>query len=242
MKQDLQEKLYDNYPYLFSHLEEDLPRHEQYSIRRFGPSCDDGWFDIINRLCADLEALILELPEDERQQYAILDIKEKFGFMSFYMRKATRPMHDLIRKACEETMVVCEKCGAPGTKENNFGWIKTYCRGHHDARKEERRLLMALAELEYFAALGEKLEGSEGHVTNLVEIWKEEDDPERPGQKRKVLEEKVKLDTKRLMTAYDALRRIRGTYDEGRDTESILRRWNSDIRGASESSGDASEE
>jgi hypothetical protein len=214
MNKELQQKLYDAYPNLFRHRTEDLPRHEQHAVARFGVGCGDGWFDIIDWLCAKLEPMILEEPEDYRHRYVILDIKEKFGYMNFYMRDATEQMYLLIREASHESMKTCEKCGAPGIKENNLGWIKTYCRGHHDARKYEYQLAAAMGALRYFANLGEKLVGTAGHQPNLVEIWRTEDDPDRPGQQQRVLVEKVGIDTRQLVSAYETVKSIESINDK----------------------------
>ncbi len=40
---------------------------------------EDGWFDILWRLCVDLEPLVTELERAGGPKFEVLQVKEKFG-------------------------------------------------------------------------------------------------------------------------------------------------------------------
>jgi hypothetical protein len=45
----------------------------------------DGWFDILWRLCVDLEPLVAEFEQETESQFEVLQVKEKFGGLRFYV-------------------------------------------------------------------------------------------------------------------------------------------------------------
>ena len=58
----------------------------------------------------------------------ILQIKEKFGRLEFYVDKRVEELSDMIQDASAESLWVCETCG---TRENVGitvgGWYRTIC-------------------------------------------------------------------------------------------------------------------
>ena len=56
----------------------------------------------------------------------ILQIKEKFGGLRFYIGCGTQEMFDLIEDAEDKSITICEECGRPGTLRNG-GWLVTRC-------------------------------------------------------------------------------------------------------------------
>lgn len=75
----------------------------------------------------ELEKLIDELP-------VILDIKEKFGGLRFYVDHAPERIRNYIDFAEQLSNYTCEVCGQPG-KHRGGGWIKTLCDFHGKARE-----------------------------------------------------------------------------------------------------------
>lgn len=112
-----------------------------------------GWFDIVARLCADVEGMV---PPRQHRRVSCVQIKEKFGALRFYLNvlpprvdfivprgfaTALRPisprslrgrLHERIRSAETESATTCEICGRPGTSGDHqrSGWIRTLCDDH----------------------------------------------------------------------------------------------------------------
>jgi hypothetical protein len=93
----------------------------------FGVECGPGWYDIIWDLSEKIEAEIMKLPEKDRKNVYIHQIKEKFGGLRFYMSCETDEMFDLIQKAEEKAYKTCEICGAPAELKDNRAWWQTIC-------------------------------------------------------------------------------------------------------------------
>jgi hypothetical protein len=84
-----------------------------------------GWHPIIDRLAADL----LKLGWDGK----VLQVKEKFGGLRFYIEQDMDVLHDRIDAAKAEAYRTCEICGTPGIARSG-GWIKTLCDEHANGR------------------------------------------------------------------------------------------------------------
>jgi hypothetical protein len=104
-----------------------------WTIEAFGLECGDGWYNIIYNLSSNIEKLIVAMPEDQREPYNVVQVKEKFGGLRFYMDSETDEMSNLISDAEEESYKTCEECGKPG-KQIGGGWIKTLCAEHRYER------------------------------------------------------------------------------------------------------------
>jgi hypothetical protein len=48
----------------------------------------DGWFDILWRLCEDLDPLVKEFEQSTVRQFEILQVKEKFGGLRIHVNGA----------------------------------------------------------------------------------------------------------------------------------------------------------
>lgn len=59
----------------------------------------------------------------------ILQIKEKFGTLRFYVNGGNDKVDALIEYAEEMSAHTCEICGSPGS-QTNTGWIRTLCDTH----------------------------------------------------------------------------------------------------------------
>ena len=118
MTEDLTKKLINDYPKIFP------------SGMEFG--CFDGWYNIIDALCATMQHVI----DNERHpQIIAVQIKEKFGSLRFYFttvgeNKTEWSMTDLTTMAMRLSLNTCERCGAPGAKMIQKGWEKVRCEKH----------------------------------------------------------------------------------------------------------------
>ena len=98
---------------------------------------DDGWFDLIWRLCEDLEPLVAEVEKQTGLPFEVLQVKEKFGGLRFYVNwRRSESIRQLIGIAQEESFQTCEICGQRG-KLREGRCIKTLCDLHVGAT--ERR-------------------------------------------------------------------------------------------------------
>jgi hypothetical protein len=95
-----------------------------------GLSVGDGWLDLIDQLINDLEAAG-EMPE-------IVQIKEKFGGLRFYVQGANEDQHNLINEAENTSLETCEECGKSGASQTVEGWIQTLCESCNGMAEERR--------------------------------------------------------------------------------------------------------
>lgn len=113
MNNENTEKLFNRFPF----FKPDAPITE--SLMSFGFECGDGWFSLLWDLCLKLEE------EDSVKQ--ILQVKEKFGSLRFYVDGASDAAYQLINQAEEMSETTCEKCGGKSSISNQDGWYSTVC-------------------------------------------------------------------------------------------------------------------
>jgi hypothetical protein len=91
---------------------------------------DKGWYELIYNLSEKLEKIILTMPEDERQNYYAVQVKEKFRSLRFYVNGfANEQFHNCISEAEELSYSTCEICGSLEGKScaPTGYWIRTLC-------------------------------------------------------------------------------------------------------------------
>jgi hypothetical protein len=116
MSPDKQNQLIQKYPKLFEHY--------QYL------ECDDGWFDLLDRLCWKIENRFTGFEDLEEGGIYFVQIKEKFGSARIYCNQTTEYVNGLITMAESISGTICEICGEKGQPRKG-GWIKTLCDQHH---------------------------------------------------------------------------------------------------------------
>jgi len=107
---------------------EDLP--QRYPLLFGGKEyfyfeCDKGWYDLINGLCASLEKEIAK--QEEKDLMFVVQIKEKFGGLRFYMSSLTEDISNMIDAAEKESYKICEACSSREEVTTQGRWMKTYC-------------------------------------------------------------------------------------------------------------------
>jgi len=116
MREELQEQLKEKYPNVMKEWGGD-PRK---TCMAWGIECGDGWYDIIDELCAKLEPMGVVAAQ----------VKEKFGGLRFYINPVEEgdwdTIHNAINEAEAKSYETCEKCGKPG-KVVRGGWVSTLC-------------------------------------------------------------------------------------------------------------------
>jgi len=79
----------------------------------------DGWMPIVETLCGLLSS--------EQTTIKVVQIKEKFGVLRFYVDGKTNPWQTgAIAMAEAMSYKICERCSKPGTRRGE-GWVKTLC-------------------------------------------------------------------------------------------------------------------
>jgi hypothetical protein len=114
MQKELEQRLVERWPTWFN-TEGDIRR----TAMPRGFELGDGWFDILWRLCEDLEPLVAG------HEFEVLQVKEKFGGLRFYVRfdglrlsHADDAISRRIGAAMQESFHTCEVCGQPGKRRD----------------------------------------------------------------------------------------------------------------------------
>lgn len=122
MNKELENKLFEKYPKIFS--EKDLPLTE--SLMRFGFECGDGWYNLIDALCFELQGFI---DTNKTPQVTACQVKEKLGGLRFYVNGADKNSYNIIKKYEDESFKTCEFCGSKHKVETKGRpyWIRSLC-------------------------------------------------------------------------------------------------------------------
>lgn len=129
MREELSVILRERYPLIFVQpgvvdTSEAMPT--VFSL--WGFECGDGWFDLIDVLCARLQLAT----KYGAPQVVVAQVKEKFGTLRFNAAGADERQRGMIELAEVMSGRLCEICGNPGVTSST-GWMQTRCPIH--ARK-----------------------------------------------------------------------------------------------------------
>ena len=104
-------------------MEENNELKESFEL--FGVECDKGWYDIIKPLFDYIEEYNKENPDNEIK---VLQVKEKFGELRFYVSHGDETLYKMIDKAENESLKTCEHCGSKDNVIHTDRWIWTVCK------------------------------------------------------------------------------------------------------------------
>lgn len=125
MNQHLQQTLAEKFPKILT--KNDQGRHP-YDL--FGIECDDGWYDLLFKLCTWIQHHIDHSTMDGKSpnQVTALQIKEKYGALRFYTSGGDQMIQGAIDFAEYQSQFICELTGLPGELCcSETGWYKTLC-------------------------------------------------------------------------------------------------------------------
>lgn len=127
MTPELDEKLCARYPKIFVNRHADM----MTTAMCWGISCSDGWYNILDQLCANIQHHIDWQNREAVKvaQVVATQVKEKFGGLRFYYDGGDDYIRGLTTMAESMSEVTCETCGAPG-KQRGGGWVYTACDAH----------------------------------------------------------------------------------------------------------------
>lgn len=138
MDQELQDKLFEKYPQLFSNR----TKSPMESCMSWGCEVGNGWYELLSSLCWRIfqherniaDRLRIRTKNDVPNNQSDMDyvpvkfdqVKEKYGGLRVYFTGGDDYVEGVIRMAEEYSYKVCEVCGNSG-KPNKDGWITTLC-------------------------------------------------------------------------------------------------------------------
>lgn len=138
MDAELQQKLYDEYPQLFSNKDKGI----QSSCMSWGCECGNGWYEILASLCwmisqhernKEDNKKYLEKNDPDRlsslpEYFPVKfdQVKEKYGGLRLYFSGGDEYVEGLVSMAEAMSYKICEVCGNKG-EPNKSGWISTLC-------------------------------------------------------------------------------------------------------------------
>ena len=140
MKKALQEKLFTSYPDIF--VQKNMSIKE--SCMSWGICCGDGWFELIDLLCAQIQNRIENVKRNIDSKSAkrgitlvpvdmgylkceATQVKEKFGGLRFYVDCNDDYIEGLISIAEGMSYKICSECGEKSSNQVKRGWIYTLC-------------------------------------------------------------------------------------------------------------------
>ena len=83
----------------------------------WGVECGTGWAKLYTPL----------IEECLKEDIKVLQVKEKFGGLRFYVHGGSEHLHELIDAAELLSYKTCETCEDPGSMRNSTYWLKTLC-------------------------------------------------------------------------------------------------------------------
>ena len=120
MRAELDDLLCQRYPEMFRDRHGDRTN----TAMCWGFCCGDGWFGVIDELCADITA---EVRAGTTPPVVVLQVKEKFGTLRFRVRGGSvfggnATVRQLIQRAQSRAASTCEQCGKPGESMGIDRW------------------------------------------------------------------------------------------------------------------------
>ena len=123
MRKEFEDQLYERYPEIFSELRQSKGKGGTFR----GIACGDGWFTLIDTLCAEIQFYI---DQNQAPQVVATQVKEKLGTLRFYtLGSGDERTRGMAQMACAISAHTCEVCGSLAKRCEMRG-IQTLCDVH----------------------------------------------------------------------------------------------------------------
>lgn len=109
---------------------------DMFHPRLGGFAVGSGWYHIVEALCDNIAGYLKNLKEDARPDFKVVQVKEKFGGLRFYVDNADETINGMIYMAESWADKSCEVCGNRGTQRGK-GWIVVLCDEHAEGANNE---------------------------------------------------------------------------------------------------------
>ena len=107
---------------------DDPTKHPEYNYEF--TELDDmpkGWRRAFGEeMCEELNQELLTWNEEDRKEFHITQIKEKYGELRFYVNYGSKALYDIIDKYTTLSRGICINCGKTA-RWISRGWISPYC-------------------------------------------------------------------------------------------------------------------
>lgn len=119
MKLELEEALFAIKPEWFDRVD------GTRSSMNFGFAVGDGWAPLVERLLVAAQERGFT-----RENFEVIQVKQKFGGLRFYVRGGDASFGELLAEAEKESFTICERCGGqPASLVRPRYWSTTLCAG-----------------------------------------------------------------------------------------------------------------
>lgn len=133
-------KLVERYPFLLprNRWTDEVPKDYHYEWTELDQMCK-GWRKAFGlQMCEEIREDLIK--HNFLEELRIMDIKEKFGGLRFYVGFVPREskIFEIINKYEDLSFKICEVCGKPAKTINDGGWLTTICDSCFSVRKNDR--------------------------------------------------------------------------------------------------------
>ena len=133
------DSIVEDYNYEFTELDSLIEITDYYNLSIFMTTRGEIFTELDGMPDGWRKAFGIQFMEELREElikvnnlntFRIIQIKEKFGGLRFYINGAppNSKIYDIIDKYEDLSFEICEFCGAPGKTEDYQGWLFTWCK------------------------------------------------------------------------------------------------------------------
>ena len=139
MNVELEQKLAKEFPFML--IQKDGNKEGAFNC--FNCECDDGWFELIRRMCTEITKEFTErkltvgfVPSQIKEKYGSLvtyyGIEFDEGTEEFTENRVKQAVAAITDKYEKISATVCERCGGEARKWDDISWLRTLCNEHHE--------------------------------------------------------------------------------------------------------------